>query len=75
MSEKRCKKCGTPNEPRAWFRPSFDGKSNVIKVDGIGEHDTACQEDVCPDGEHLHLLCYCGFSGIAPCADAEAPRR
>ena len=50
---KRCRKCGSSKEPVGrQYRTQF--------VSG------ACTSGVCPDSEHLHLTCECGFEGIAP---------
>jgi hypothetical protein len=59
MTEKRCKKCGTTERPKARYCARFMA---------VGE---PCVSGACPDGEHLHLLCACGFSGIAACEDAQ----
>jgi hypothetical protein len=59
MTEKRCKKCGTTERPKARYCARFMA---------VGE---PCVSGACPDGEHLHLLCACGFSGIAACEDSK----
>ena len=58
-SEKRCKKCGSSQPPisRHYLRGFVNGNG-------------VCEIGICPVGEHLHMTCACGFSGIAPCEDA-----
>lgn len=52
-----CKKCGSTERPTAKYVKAFDA--------------AICKAGSCPNDEHLHLACACGFSGIAPCADAK----
>lgn len=52
----KCRKCGSTDPPAAKFTKQFS---------------EGCKYGSCPDGEHLHLTCECGFSGIGPCADAK----
>lgn len=68
----RCPKCGTTQEPFASLRIGFDKLPDVVaempNVQWIGGR---CKEGVCSDGEHLHLICRCGHSGISACADQQ----
>lgn len=72
---KTCPKCGTGTEPLASYRiglnrlpPAFAASM----LDPAKFPGGPCVEGQCPDDEHLHLICRCGHSGIAPTREKQA---
>lgn len=62
---KGCVKCGSTAEPRALYRASF--LAPLVVPFPTPPVPGSCVSGVCPNGEHLHLTCGCGYQGIAPC--------